>query len=143
MSATRTRGMTAIAVLNVILGAVATLGSAAMIATGMGLLPGSPPPYNQSPPGGVVAFGCARLVVSLLLIASGIGVFRMKPLGRTCAIAAAVLWIAVNLVEPLALRYPFGPEVLWGSLYSALLLALFMRPGWTRAFAGTAGAAKP
>ena len=74
MSATRTRGMTAIAVLNVILGAVATLGSAAMIATGMGLLPGSPPPYNQSPPGGVVAFGCARLVVSLLLIASGIGV---------------------------------------------------------------------
>jgi hypothetical protein len=130
MAATRTRGMTAVAVLNLILGAVATLGSMARIAIDLGLA-GSP---AAGATGIVLAFGFARVAVSVLLIVSGIGVLRMRPWGRTCAIAAGALWILVNLLEPLLLHKSMSGEFVWGSLYSAILLALFMRPAWARAF---------
>ena len=124
--------MTTVAVLNLILGAIATLGSAAKIAIDLGMA-GSP---AAGPTPMVLAFGLVRVVVSLLLIASGIGVLKMRPWGRTCGIAAGALWILVNLAEPLVLHKPMTGEFVWGSLYSAILLALFLRPGWTRAFAG-------
>lgn len=131
--ATRTAGMTVLAAFHLAIGALGVLGSTLSILAALGLLPvgGAPLAGGRA---ALVALASARLAISALLVAAGIGVLRLRPSARTLSVAAAVAWIAVNLADGLLFPHAFGLRLVWGTLYSVLVLVLFARPAWRAAF---------
>ena len=146
----RTLLMTLVAALSLLVGVLSLMGSTAIISDGLGLThigtatlgppvgtTGSPPPEAATPHPLVVTFGAVRVVLAILLVVGAIGTLGMRPAGRSCSLAYAVGWIVLGGIEPFALRYRFGWEVVVSALYPFLLLALFSRPSWRAAFART------
>jgi hypothetical protein len=156
--AKRTVGMTLIAALSLFVGISGVLGSAAVVSDGLGLsrfstVAGAPsvgttsaPPSEHAVNAAVVAFGVVRALLSLLLIAGGIGTLWVRPSARRYSLVFAAGWIVLGVVEPLALHYMFGWPVVVSALYPFLLLFAFNSPSWRAAFAGapaSAGEATP
>lgn len=148
MPANRTLGMTAIAALSLFVGVAGLVGSGAVVSDGLGLtrigtVTGAPSVGTTAapPPAGVnavvVAFGAARLTLSVLLLVGAIGTLWVKPSGRRGSLAFAVGWIVLGGIEPFALGYRFGWPVVTSALYPFLLLALFNSPSWRAAFSST------
>ena len=148
MTERRTLLMTLIASLSLLVGVLSVLGSTAIISDGLGLTrigsatsgpslgtTSAPPPDAAAASARVVVFGLVRLALSILLVVGAIGTLGLRPAGRLCSLAYAAGWIVVGGIEPFALRYRFGWEVVVSALYPFLLLALFSRPAWKAAFA--------
>jgi len=145
--AKRTVGMILIAALSLFVGISGLLGSAAVVSDGLGLsrfstVAGAPsvgttsaPPPESAVSAPVVAFGVVRALLSLLLVAGGIGTLWVRPSARRCSLAFAVGWILLGIVEPWALHYVFGWPVVVSALYPFLLLFVYNSPSWRAAFA--------
>jgi len=132
----RTGGMTAVAVLNMVCGALFTLVGALMFFGGRFI----PFANKGGPAGGFVQFvGLGTAVASLLLLASGLGVMRLAPWGRSTSIAAGSIGVIVYGAAVIGL----GPQAFFVMLlgYSFALIFLFMSPMWKVAFSG--GSAAP
>jgi hypothetical protein len=133
MAARRTAGMTVTGVLNLIFGLIGIMASVAM-------LKGVPAPAADAaaaPSAMTWEFAAARMLVSAGIIAGGIGILRMSPLGRTLSLRFAVAWLLLNAIEPAVLHYPYA-RVLMGSIYPLILVILCNLPGWKAAFAASA-----
>lgn len=137
MAAPRTAGITAIALLNVLIGLAAGAGSVRMIADALRASGASSSGLVPATAGLGVAFGAARLALGAALVVAGAGVFRVAPWGRTLSLWAASFWLALNLVEPAVLRYSYA-QVLIGSIYPLILVSVCSSPGWRRAFTAPA-----
>jgi hypothetical protein len=140
--------MTAIAALSLLFGVTSLVGSAGMVSDGLGIThigsatsgptvgsTSAPPPSEASTRVRITLFGAIRLVLSLLLVVGAVGTMGVSPSARRASLAYAVGWIVVGGIEPWALRYRFGWEVVASAAYPFLLLALFNRPAWKAAFA--------
>ena len=148
--------MALIAALSLFVGISGIMGSAAVVSDGLGLTAlgtvtgapyvgttASPPPAERQVEPIVVVFGAVRAALSALLIAGAIGTLWVRRSGRRFSLVFASGWIALGIVEPLALHYRFGWPVVVSALYPFLLLFAFNSPGWRAAFAGgPAGASK-
>src|SRR5262245_16020576 len=139
--------MILIAALSLFVGISGLLGSAAVGSDGLGLsrfstVAGAPsvgttsaPPPESAVNARVVAFGVVRALLSLLLIAGGVGTLWVRPSARRASLAFAIGWIVLGVVEPWALHYVFGWPVVVSALYPFLLLFVFNSPSWRVAFA--------
>lgn len=154
MASARSAGMTLIAALSLFVGVSGMIGSVAVISDGLGFTrlgtvtgapyvgtTGAPPPAERQLDLTVTAFGTVRAALSLLLIVGAIATLWVRPSGRRCSLTFAVGWIALGMVEPLALHYRFGWPVVVSALYPFLLLFAYNSPGWRAAFAGAAAGA--
>jgi len=148
--------MLLVALLSLLIGVLGLMGSVSMISDGLGLTQvgsatsgpnvgttSAPPPSDASTRTRVVLFGTLRLLLSLALAIGAVGTMSVTPTGRRASLIYAAGWIAVGAIEPWALRYRFGWEVLASAAYPFLLLALFNSPGWRTAFAHAPAAAAP
>jgi len=155
MTERRTLLMTLIGSLSLLVGVLSLLGSTAIVSDGLGLTrigsatsgpsvgTTAAPPHAAAAAARVVAFGAIRFVLSILLVVGAVGTFGVTPAGRRCSIAYATGWIALGAIEPLALHYQFGWQVVVSALYAFLLLGLFSRPAWRAAFASSARPERP
>jgi hypothetical protein len=147
----RTLAMTTVAAFSLLIGMLGLIGSASMVSDGLGITrigsatSGPTVGTNVAPPPGeasmrvrVAAFGVARGLLSLLLVVGAIGTFGVRPSGRRASLAYATGWIVIGAVEPWALRYRFGWEVVASAAYPFLLLLLFNGPRWRAAFSPAA-----
>jgi len=153
--AARTFAMTTIAALSLFVGVSGILGSAAVIGDGLGVThvatvtrapsvgTTTAPPPAPGIDARMVLFGSLRAVLSLLLVAGGVGTLWVRPSGRRLSLAFAVGWILLGAVEPFALGYAFGWPVVTSALYPFLLLAVFNSPGWRAAFSPRPAPAGP
>jgi hypothetical protein len=141
-------GMTVIAALSLLVGVLGLVGSAGMVSDGLGIThlgsatsgptvgsTSAPPPSEASARMRVTLFGAIRVVLSVLLVVGAVGTIGMRPSGRRASLAYAVGWIVAGGIEPWALRYRFGWEVVASAAYPFLLLALYNGPAWKAAFA--------
>lgn len=148
MAGGRSIVMTLIAALSLLIGVLGLIGSVGMISDGLGMThlgsatsgpnvgtTTAPPPSDASTRARIVLFGALRLVFSLLLAVGAVGTMSVSPSGRRASLAYALGWIALGAIEPWALRYRFGWEVVASAAYPFLLLALFNSPSWRAAFA--------
>jgi hypothetical protein len=148
MAGARSISMTVIAALSLVMGVLGLIGSAGMVGDGLGITHvGSatsgptvgntvaPPPSDASTRVRVTLFGVIRGVLSLLLVVGAVGTLGVRPSGRQFSLGYAVGWIMAGGIEPWALRYRFGWEVVASAAYPFLLLAIFNRPAWKTAFA--------
>ena len=124
----RTGGMTAIAVLDVLLGVLAILVSCQMLMSGLQGTAGA-----HAPAGGAAAFALVRIALGVALIVAGLGMFRMARWTRSLSIGIGVVWVVLNVLEPILLHYPML-QVVMGSIYPIVLIAVFQLPSWKRAF---------
>lgn len=147
MSGGRSILMIAIAALSLLFGLIGMIGSVSMIGDGLGLThvgsatsgptvgtTTAPPPTDTSTRARIVIFGVLRLALSMLLVVGAVGTMGVRPSGRRASLAYAIGWIVLGGLEPWALRYRFGWEVMASAAYPFLLLALFNSPAWRAAF---------
>lgn len=152
MASGRSMVMTLIAALSLLIGVLGLIGSVGMISDGLGITrlgsatsgptvgtTSAPPPSDASTRARVTLFGALRVALSLLLVVGAVGTMGVRPSGRRASLAYAVGWIVVGAIEPWALRYRFGWEVVASAAYPFLLLALFNSPAWKAAFAPASG----
>ncbi|MGE0609180.1 MAG: hypothetical protein AB7O62_18960 [Pirellulales bacterium] len=135
----RTPGMSALAYADFGLGAIGTLWGGYVLFVGIDMLTGSKADSQRWATAGcdclasiagafmhlsrlLIVYGVASIVVSLLMIAAGVGVLRMLPWGRTLSLVVAVLFIAA------------GGGVI-GVAYSVPVIVCMMKPEWKAAFA--------
>ena len=148
MAGARSMVMTLIAALSLLIGVLGLIGSVGMIGDGLGLThlgsatsgptvgtTTAPPPSDLSTRTRIILFGALRAALSLLLVVGAVGTMGVRPSGRRASIAYAVGWIVLGGIEPWALRYRFGWEVVASATYPFLLLVLFNSPAWKAAFA--------
>jgi hypothetical protein len=145
----RTAGMTAIGVANVAfgaLGAVTTLVTALLVL--VSVLTGHIPlnelwkSVHEIPAEAwvsLVAIPSAG-ILDVLLVIAGIQVLRMRPSGPTASLAYAVLVLPLCFVDFWMVRGSGPMRIVLYPLscvspsYSLLLVVLFLRPSWRRAF---------
>lgn len=158
----RTSGMTAIAVLNIILGGIGIL-------NGLFLLLGAFYLMSELSRLGVFSIPTARLAFSLLILATGvvgiiagIGIFRLRPWARALSLVYGGLLILSSVLSYFAVpiiatigTYDIGSIsadglvrlIIFGAIYvvlpvpySLLLCVVFCKPAWKTTFAegGTA-----
>ena len=152
----RSAGMTLIGAVSLLIGVVGLIGSAGMVADGLGIThigsatsgptvgtTTAPPPSATRMAALVTVFGALRVVLSMVLVVGAVGTLGVQPSGRRFSIAYAVGWIVMGGIEPLALRYRFGWPVVASAIYPFLLLTLFSGAGWKAAFAPASTAAAP
>lgn len=148
MAGARSMLMTLIAALSLLIGVLGLIGSVSMISDGLGITrlgsatsgptvgsTSAPPPSDANTRARIVVFGALRLALSLLLAVGAVGTMGVTPSGRRASLAYAAGWIAVGAIEPWALHYRFGWEVMASAAYPFLLLAVFNSPAWRVAFA--------
>ena len=120
----RTRGETALAFANIGIGAVGLYGSVNMLVAGIAGLDASP--IHSALPGGrwVALFGLMRVLSSLVLVFAGVGLLVGSAWGRRLTVIAAASWIAINVVELLALAHQdVAMTLVVGSVPAIALLA--------------------
>jgi hypothetical protein len=140
--------MTVIAALSLLIGVLGLIGSVGMIGDGLGIThlgtatsgpsvgsSSAPPPSDASMRVRVTLFGILRLALSMLLVVGAVGTMGVRPSGRRASLTYAAGWIVLGGIEPWALRYRFGWEVVASAAYPFLLLAVFNHPAWKAAFA--------
>ena len=143
MNKTRTGGMIAIGVLNLIFGAFACIAAALMVLVGGGLAAlGAAASENvaegqqvASAGGAVALLGLFSFTIGAMLFIGGIGVFKVAPWGRGFSLAAAALAIVNNLGQAVILS-AFGVGTFLGLIYPIVLIICFMRADWKAAFSG-------
>ncbi len=146
MATQRTGGMTAVGVVNIVLGVIGCLFSLLLLVGG-GVLAasggdfaaqaGSDESFGMVAQGAgmvVVLLGLVLLVTWLLTMISGIGVLMMRSWGRTLAMICGAAIIVVNLLS--IISGGFGVVSLAMLIYGGLLVGLFMKPSWKMAFCG-------
>jgi hypothetical protein len=133
MTERRTAGMKAISILNLLLGLATILPAWAMITAGAGFGAATGGTHGVARAAMTWEFGAARLLLSLLLVLAGIGVWRVQPRGRTLSLRAGFAWLLLNAIEPLVLHYSYA-QVAIGSLYPVILIVVCNLPGWKAAF---------
>ena len=145
MATQRTGGMTAIGVVNIVLGVIGCLFSL-LILVGGGVLAAAggdiaaPAGSNESAgmmmAQGVgllfVLIGLVSLVTWLLTMISGIGVLMMRSWGRTLAMVCGAVIIVVQVLSMIS--GSFGILSIGLLIYGGLLVGLFMKPSWKMAF---------
>ncbi len=152
MAGGRSMGMTVIAALSLLVGVLGLVGSAGMVSDGLGIThlgsatsgptvgtTSAPPPSEASTRLRVTLFGAIRVVLSVLLVVGAVGTIGVRPSGRRASLAYAVGWIVAGGIEPWALGYRFGWQVVASAAYPFLLLGLFNSPAWKAAFAPASG----
>jgi hypothetical protein len=148
MAGGRTLVMAVIAALSLLIGVMGVMGSVSMVGDGLGLThvgsatsgptvgsTTAPPPSDTNMRARIVIFGVLRLALSMVLVVGSVGTMGVRPSGRRASLTYAAGWIVLGAIEPWALRYRFGWEVLASAAYPFLLLALFNSPSWRTAFA--------
>ncbi|MCW5777180.1 MAG: hypothetical protein KIS87_12150 [Phycisphaeraceae bacterium] len=150
MNTNRTGGMTAVAVLNFILGGWGMLGGL-FLALGGGLLAvfgGAVSASGESGGGagagiGLTLVGLLGLFAGLLLVVGGVGILKMKPWARRACLAYAGIAVIVNLAGIALLSTGFGLTQIIGFAYPAIIAYLFLaNPQWKQAFTPSAGASQ-
>ncbi len=152
MNTNRTGGMTAVAVVNFILGGWGVLGSLFLVLGG-GLLAafgGAVSASGESGGGavagagiGITLVGLLSLCAGLLLVVGGIGILKMKPWARQACLAYAGIAVVVNLAGIALLSTGFGVTQILGFAYPAILAYLFLaNPQWKQAFTPATGASQ-
>jgi hypothetical protein len=140
-SSSRSSGMTAVAVLNIVLGAFGSL-SSLLLVLGGGVIAavGGAAAADGAPEGSAAAsMGGILMLVGLLsmaccvgLLASGIGVLKLAPWGRTLSIFCGGGLALINVI--FILTSGFGLMTLAYVGYGIALVALFHQPQWKSAF---------
>lgn len=148
MNHQRTGGMTAIGILNIVFGSIGSLAAllallfGGLLAAGGAVLDAESAGTGGEGVGGMVAAGgMLVMVVGLvglvcwgLLVVAGIGVLRLRPIGRTLSIACGggiALLSGYSIVNG-----DFGIMNLGMCGYGLVLVGLFLQPPWKAAFAG-------
>jgi hypothetical protein len=154
MNQTRTGGMTAIGILNIVFGCIGCL-FALVTVLGGGLLTALGTAAGESGAetgaefaagggevaaagGAIMLFGLFGLAVGVILFVAGIGVMKVAPWGRSLSLAAAALAIVSNIGKAVILS-AFGIGTVFGLIYPAVLIFCFMQPGWRAAFSRERG----
>ncbi len=146
MATQRTGGMTAIGVVNIVLGVIGCLFSL-LVLVGGGVLAAGGGDFASHAGGNesfgtmaqgagmmVVLIGLVGLVTWLLTMISGVGVLMMRSWGRTLAMICGAVIIVVNVLSMIS--GGFGIMTLATLVYGGLLVGLFMKPSWKMAFCG-------
>ncbi len=144
MATQRTGGMTAIGVVNIVLGGIGCLISL-LILVGGGVLAagggefaaqaGGDESFGMMAQGAgllVVVIGLVFLVTYLLTMISGIGVLMMRSWGRTLAMVCGAVIIVVQVLSMISGGFGILPLTIL--IYGGLLVGLFMKPSWKMAF---------
>lgn len=136
------RGLKIVATLNIVLGSLTCVGSLISICSG-GIVAalGSAAEHDLNGASGHAAmvggamllFGLFGLLFGAGLLTSGIGVWRLRPWGRSLSLAAATLGIVYTAGQAFILN-SFGISGLIGLAYPVVLVLTFMTPAWRRAF---------
>ncbi len=142
--------MTAVGVLNIVLGSIGALfailivlggGMVAAMGAGMEAEFGSEfegAAAGTAGMGGIMALvGIVGFVACGAMVFSGIGVLGLKPWGRKLAMIGGGAWCVLNI---LTLFSGFSPLNLGFAVYGGLLVYLFLQPDWKAAFSGQPGA---
>jgi hypothetical protein len=150
MESTRSGGMTAVGIVNIVLGSLGAVVSTLIIIVGGALAIGGGQMESQlgaeaqgigdmaRAGGGMFAVaGFFGLVTSTVLGISGIAVLRMIPWARKVCIFCGGLLIALNGWN--IVQGEFGPVTLGLIGYGAALIYLFFRPEWKQAFSSGGG----
>ena len=136
--------MTAIGVVNIVLGVIGCLFSLLILVGGTALAVGGGDFAAQA--GGdesfgtmaqgagllVVLIGLVGLVTWLLTMISGIGVLMMRSWGRTLAMLCGAVIIVVQVLSMIS--GGFGILSIALLIYGGTLVGLFMKPSWKMAF---------
>jgi hypothetical protein len=138
--------MTAIGVVNIVLGVIGCLFSL-LVLVGGGVLAagggefaaqaGGDESFGMMAQGAglmVVVIGFVGLITWLLTMISGIGVLMMRSWGRTLAMLCGAVLIVVNVLS--LVNGGFGIMTIATLIYGAMLVGLFMKPSWKMAFSG-------
>ncbi len=144
MATQRTGGMTAVGVVNIVLGVIGCLFSL-LLRVGGGVLAASGGDFGAQAGGDesfgmvaqgagmvVVLLGLVGLVTYLLTMISGIGVLMMRSWGRTLAMICGAVIIVMYLLS--IISGGFGVVSLAMLIYGGVLVGLFMKPSWKMAF---------
>ncbi len=139
----RTGSMTAIGILNIVFGALGTLIFSLMV-LGAGFLTAAGA-TSTTEEGGMLAMGggilmligVGGLAINVMLLASGIGVLKVAPWGRTMSIIYGGLGLVVYGGSLAFAEFSITTVVALG--YCLVLLALCFSSGWRAAFSGSAG----
>ncbi len=146
MATQRTGGMTAIGVVNIVLGVIGCLFSLLLLVGG-GVLAAGGGDFAAQAGGGenfgmmaqgagltVMVIGLVGLVTYLLTMISGIGVLMMRSWGRKLAMICGAVIIVVNVLSMIS--GGFGIMTIAMLIYGGLLVGLVMKPSWKMAFCG-------
>lgn len=146
----RTGGMTAVGVLDIILGVFVLLQGLFVILLGHGLLPATfADPESALGLAIIIALGLVALTAGVIGLVAGIGVFKLRPWGKAMSLLFAALWVAdsVGAMILFAARSSAETEstdingrvvaILLRSAYLVVLAALFAKPSWKAAFRRT------
>lgn len=134
----RTGAMTAIGILNIVFGALGAVLSTLMV-LGAGFMAAAGA-SSVSEHGNRLAFGggivmviaLVALAVSVMLLASGIGVLKVAPWGRTLSIVCGILGTLVHGASLATSHSSMTTLVALG--YSVFLVVMCFTPGWRAAF---------
>jgi hypothetical protein len=96
-------------------------GAGAMVAAGGGI---------------IMVIGLVGLACWTLLFASGIGVLKLAPWGRTLSIICGVAGVLLNGSSLVMNGFQLNLVTLASLVYCGLLVGLFMKPDWKAAFSG-------
>ncbi len=152
MANQRTGGMTAVGILNLILGALGTLIALMVVVVG-GLFAAGGAALGSETAGAEAAaemafagggflmlIGIAILAVNLMLLISGIGILKVASWGRTLSVSSAALGIICYGAD----LFLSGPGLFTAFLiYCVVLMVMFVTPGWRAAFSSEAADATP
>ncbi len=144
MAMQRTVGMTAIGVLNIIMGAFFGLLCLLMVISGgvllahRGAIGGTDGMLAAAGGRFVMLVGIVGMVIWTMMLVSGIGVLMVRPWARTLAMVCGAFVIVLN---GLSLFTSFEMIPLIGFAYGMVLCGMFMKPNWKAAFADDACAA--
>ena len=146
MNMQRTGGMTAIGILNIVLGAIGSLLSL-LVVLGGGLLAAGGAAASSSGDtsgaggamaagGGLIAImGLVGLACWGMMCFSGIGVLKLAPWGRTLSMVCGG-FIAALMVLSMVTSGTFSIMNTLFMCYGAMLVYMCMRPEWKQAFSG-------
>ena len=138
--------MTAIGVVNIVLGVIGCLFSL-LVLVGGGVLAagggefasraGGDESFGAMAQGAgmmVVLIGLVGLVTWLLTMISGVGVLMMRSWGRTLAMLCGAVIIVVNVLS--MINGGFGIMAIATLIYGGMLVGMFMKPSWKMAYSG-------
>lgn len=149
MHRTRTGGMTAIGILNIVFGAFGALGSLLIVLGGGLLAAGSAAMEASGDPaaaelsslgmmggGFILLIGLVAGVFSILTIVSGIGVLKLAPWGRVLCIVCGIGMFALSGLGIAGGDMGLGNLI--GLVYGGLITVLCFTNTWRSAFSGDA-----
>lgn len=131
-----TGGMIAIGIINIIFGILAGFFALVVLAGDSWV------PWNEVWPvdgSGLAAeiwwLGLIEVILAIMLIVSGFGMFQVAPWARAMALMWAVFWIVFNIVE--AIMGNLHPaHFIEDIIYPVILIIVMCMPEWNRAFEG-------